>query len=72
MLKSERPDIDAKRTMLLKLQGEFRVKIRTLEDQLLDALNEVKGNILDDDTIISKLETLKKEAADVHKEVLFF
>jgi dynein heavy chain 1 len=67
-LKSERPDVDEKRSDLLKLQGEFQVRLRQLEKSLLQALNEVKGRILDDDSIITHLETLKKEAAEVaHK-----
>jgi len=69
VLKAERPDIDIRRTDLMKLQGEFRLKLRHLEKSLLQALNESKGNILDDDNVISTLETLKKEAADVSKKV---
>jgi dynein heavy chain 1, cytosolic len=34
----------------------------------LQVLNEAKGRILDDDTVISTLETLKKEAAEVSKK----
>ena len=68
VLKSERPDIDQKRSDLLKLQGEFQLRLRHLEKNLLQCLNEVKGRILDDNTVISTLETLKKEAAEVSKE----
>jgi len=32
LLKEERPDIDKKRNDITKLQGEFRVKLRQLED----------------------------------------
>lgn len=67
-LKNERPEIDKKRTDLLNLQGEFKVKIRELEEKLLQALNDVRGNILDDDHIMSTLENLKKEAEVVSKE----
>lgn len=87
VLKAERPDVDAKRSDLLKLQGtrytyvymamfrekvlllksssqhhrtklntlsslfsgEFHLRLRHLEQSLLQALNEVKGRILDDD-----------------------
>lgn len=49
VLKAERPDVDAKRSDLLKLQGEFLLRLRHLEKSLLQALNEVKGRILDDD-----------------------
>ncbi len=35
--------------------------MRELEDSLLQALANVKGSILEDENIISVLETLKKE-----------
>nr|XP_018911901.1 PREDICTED: dynein heavy chain, cytoplasmic [Bemisia tabaci] len=69
VLKAERPDIDAKRSDLLKLQGEFHLRLRQLEKSLLQALNEAKGKILDDNSVISTLETLKKEADDISKKV---
>ena len=65
VLKSERPDIDAKRTELLKLQGEYQARLRELEDGLLDTLNSVEGNILDNDIVIQQLQTLKSESAEV-------
>jgi dynein heavy chain 1 len=49
--------------------GEFQLKLRHLEKSLLQALNASKGKILDDNSIISHLETLKKEAAEVAKKV---
>ncbi|KAG0004346.1 hypothetical protein BGZ79_009578 [Entomortierella chlamydospora] len=69
VLKAERPDVDRRRADLIKLQGEFKVKLRHLEKSLLQALNESKGNILDDDKVIATLETLKLEAADVTRKV---
>ncbi|KAF4734531.1 hypothetical protein FOZ63_013206, partial [Perkinsus olseni] len=68
LLKSERPDVEEKRVKALKLQGEFRVRIRELEDGLLHALSNVTGSILDDEAIVSTLETLKCEAAEVAEE----
>lgn len=47
MLKVERPDIHQKRVDLMKLQGEFKVRLRNLEKALLEALNESQGSILD-------------------------
>lgn len=35
----------------------------------MQALNEAKGKILDDDSVITTLETLKQEAADISKKV---
>jgi dynein heavy chain 1 len=69
VLKAERPDVDAKRSDLLKLQGEFLLRLRHLEKSLLSALNEAKGRILDDDSIITHLETLKHEAEEIAKRV---
>lgn len=58
--------MDARRTELLRTQGEYRVRLRELEDGLLDSLNKVEGrNILEDETVISTLETLKKESAEI-------
>ncbi|GME34113.1 ATPase AAA+ type core [Neofusicoccum parvum] len=69
VLKSERPDVDERRSNLIKMQGEFAVHLRQLEKRLLQALNESRGNILDDDNVIETLETLKKEAAEISAKV---
>ncbi|KAF2682234.1 cytoplasmic dynein-like protein 1 heavy chain 1 [Lentithecium fluviatile CBS 122367] len=69
VLKSERSDVDERRTNLIKMQGEFSVHLRQLERRLLQALNESQGNILDDDNVIKTLETLKKEAAEISQKV---
>jgi dynein heavy chain 1 len=70
VLKFERPDVDQRRTNLMKLQGEFKLHLRQLEKRLLQALNESRGNILDDDRVIDTLETLKTEAAEVSRKML--
>ncbi|KAJ3032718.1 hypothetical protein HDV00_007194 [Rhizophlyctis rosea] len=69
VLKAERPDTDRKRTDLVKLQGEFQLRLRHLEKSLLQALSESKGNILDDDNVLATLETLKQEAAEITSKV---
>ena len=68
VLKSERPDVDQRRTNLIKMQGEFNTHLRGLEKRLLQALNESRGNILDDDVVLETLETLKREAAEISKK----
>ncbi|KAI1076782.1 cytoplasmic dynein heavy chain, partial [Whalleya microplaca] len=69
VLKSERPDVDERRSNLIKLQGEFKVHLRQLEKRLLQALNESRGNILDDDNVIETLETLKTEAGEITAKI---
>lgn len=69
VLKSERPEVDQRRSNLVKMQGEFNTHLRGLEKKLLHALNESRGNILDDDVVIETLETLKKEAAVINRKI---
>ena len=69
ILKAERPDVDSRRTELLRLQGAQSVKLRDLEEALLNKISAVQGAILDDDTVIITLETIQAEAADLNKEV---
>lgn len=69
VLRSERPETEEKRKTLLKLQGEFRLRLLQLERSLLQALNSSGNNILDDDNIIDSLEALKKEAGEVAEKV---
>lgn len=68
-LKNERPEIEQKRQDLLKLQGECKVKLRELEDKLLNTLSTFEGSILENDQLISTLETIKKEAMEIQKKV---
>lgn len=69
ILRSERPDIDKRRSDVLKLQGEQNAKMRELEDKLLNKISAVQGAILDDDTVIHTLEGIKAEAAQLSTEV---
>lgn len=56
VLRAERPEVDEKRADLLKLQGEFHLRLRHLEKELLQALNDSKGSILDDDKYVKFIE----------------
>jgi predicted nuclease with TOPRIM domain len=67
-LRVERPDVHERRTDVLRLQGEYRVRLRALEKSLLTALNEAEGNLLDNDTVLATLERLKHDAADVARK----
>lgn len=69
LMKSEQPEVEEKRNNLLKLQGEYQAKLRELEDSLLQQINNVQGNILDDDSVINALEGMKAEAAHISEQV---
>ncbi|KAL7667891.1 hypothetical protein ACOME3_008618 [Neoechinorhynchus agilis] len=67
VLRSERPDVEKRRSDVAKLQGEFQQRLRRLEKDLLAALNEQADGrgILEDDSILTRLEALKKEANEI-------
>ncbi|KAI8321400.1 dynein heavy chain [Martensiomyces pterosporus] len=69
VMRHERPDVDERRRDLLRLQGEFRLRLHSLEKELLRALNASQGNILDDDSVVATLESLKTEAAEIARKV---
>lgn len=53
----------------MKIQGEYIVRLRELEDSLLDALSNVQGSILESESVISTLEKLKTEASKITEEM---
>jgi dynein heavy chain 1 len=59
ILRVEREDVATKKADLLRLQGEYRVRLRGLEDSLLQALNGVKGNILGQSAWTKSLDSLR-------------
>lgn len=70
VLKSERPDIEERRDTLIKAQGVFNLRLRRLEKDLLKALSDSQGSILESDSVIETLERLKSEAAEISGKVL--
>lgn len=68
ILRAERPDVDRRRNEVQKLMSEQSVKLRALEEMLLNKISAVQGAILDDDSVINALETIKSEAADLNQE----
>merc|ERR1711871_1312178 len=69
LLKKERPDIQKLQEEQLKLQGEFQAKLLALEEDLLNTLSEAEGSLLDDTTVITKMQTIKKESSEVAEKM---
>ena len=69
ILKAEKPEIEEQRANLLKLQGEQMVKLRGLEEQMLNTISAVEGSILDDDRVVEGMETLMKEGGQVEDQI---
>eukprot|EP01061_Rhynchopus_euleeides_P030593 TRINITY_DN5081_c0_g1_i1.p1 TRINITY_DN5081_c0_g1~~TRINITY_DN5081_c0_g1_i1.p1 ORF type:complete len:4809 (+),score=2467.50 TRINITY_DN5081_c0_g1_i1:97-14523(+) len=68
-LKVERPDIEEKRSEMLKAQGEYLMKQRMLEQQLLEEISKAQGNILENDVLIKQLEVLKQTTTEVKEKL---
>ena len=65
LLRSQRPELQAQRVEVLKLQGEYRARLHALEQSLLSALSGLEGNILDNDVIMRTLESVKAESLEI-------
>ena len=68
ILKSERPEVDKAKEDLIKAQRDFKLQLRELEENLLQALNS-EGNLLENDKVMSRLEEIKKKSHDINLEV---
>ncbi|CCH41669.1 Cytoplasmic dynein 1 heavy chain 1 [Wickerhamomyces ciferrii] len=65
-----RPDVEEQRIELVKLEGEYKIRLADLENELLNSLSESKGNLLDNGDLVETLEKLKLESSEVQKKVL--
>jgi len=68
ILRAEAPDVYEKRKFLITTQGECRVKLKNLEEELLNTLSECEGNILEHDRVISTMERLKRETEEIESK----
>ena len=69
ILRTEKPEIEARRNDLLRNQAEYQMRLRHLEQALLNALNESSGRVLEDDIVLNSLERTKQEAAELDVKV---
>ena len=68
-LKETRPDVEKERTDLVMLNGEWKLRLQTLEEELLDSLGTTPGEILDNDNVMNTLETLKSETDGLNEKL---
>ena len=68
-LTKERPDSQEKRDQFMRLNGEYKIRLRSLEEKLLQELNNSEGNILENDALIQTLEELKEEASVIESKI---
>lgn len=69
VVKAERPDLEELKADLTKQQNDFKIMLKTLEDDLLSRLSSAGENILGDTALVENLETTKKTAAEIEIKV---
>ncbi|CAD2218435.1 ATP-binding dynein motor region/Dynein heavy chain region D6 P-loop domain/Dynein heavy chain AAA lid domain/Dynein heavy chain C-terminal domain containing protein, putative [Angomonas deanei] len=69
VLMHERPEIDQKRTALMKVQGEYQLKLRMLEQNLLTLIAKSEGSLLDNNQLIDSLASIKKETKGIQEAI---
>ncbi|CAH1639911.1 unnamed protein product [Spodoptera littoralis] len=69
VVKAERPDLEDLKAELTKQQNQFKIQLKSLEDDLLSRLSSAGDDILGDTALVENLETTKKTAADIEKKV---
>jgi dynein heavy chain len=65
----ERPDLEEEKTVLIRQQNEFTVKLKQLEDDLLRKLAEAEGDITEDVALIESLEDAKRTSTEIQEKV---
>lgn len=67
LLSTEQPELAIKRTELHKVSADTHVKLRKLESDLLNALSESAGALLENHQLVHSLETLKSESVELNE-----
>lgn len=68
-LQHEKPELETKKTELLKTEEEFKIELSKLEDTLLEELASAKGNILENKELLESLNKTKESSATIEKSL---
>lgn len=65
VLNSERPEVESQRLELLKTKDQYKDTLRGYERDLLTTINDSTDDILDNDELVQKLESLKVKSDEM-------
>jgi len=68
-LQIERPDLEKRRTDVMRADGILKQRLMGLETELLELLNTSGSDILEDTNLIKKLEEIKMESNTIKKKL---
>ena len=69
IVKADRPDLESQKSELTRQLNEYKILLKSLEDNLLQKLNTAGDDIINDIDLINNLEHTKKTAAEVEVKV---
>ena len=69
VVSKERPDLEKTKADLTRQQNQFKITLKSLEDNLLARLSAAEGNFLGDYALVENLETTKRTASEIEVQV---
>ncbi len=69
VVKADRPDLEEQKADLTRQQNEYKILLKSLEDDLLMRLSSAGDNILSDSALVENLEHTKQTAAEIEIKV---
>lgn len=70
VVRAERPDLEELKAELTKQQNDFKIMLKSLEDDLLSRLSSAGENILGDTALVENLEITKRTATEIEEKVI--
>ena len=70
VVKADRPDLEEQKAELTRQQNEYKILLKSLEDDLLARLSSAGDDILSDSALVENLEHTKKTASEVEVKVI--
>lgn len=65
VLQREKPELELRRTELLKKEEEMKLEMTQLEESLLEELASSKGNVLENQELIDSLNKTKSSSNEI-------
>ena len=69
VVKADRPDLEEQKAELTRQQNEYKILLKSLEDDLLSRLSSAGDDILSDSALVENLEHTKKTASEIEVKV---
>ena len=68
-IQHEKPELESKKTELLRNEEDYKIQLSKLEDSLLQELANAKGNILENKELLESLNKTKESSAGIEKSL---